>query len=120
MISKSIRFIRWSKRIGLPGKNSKNFLAAAKEQVNKAASALEGIREEAKFGLRTTWDILNAQLTLVNARIALVIGQRERVVTTYNTLAAIGQLSATTLGLDVPLYQPADHYDRVQPPMDWR
>lgn len=95
-------------------KESGKFLAAAKEQVNKAEFALSGIREEAKFGQRTTWDILNAQLTLVNARIALVIGQRDRIMTTYNTLAAIGQLSAKTLGLDVPLYDATDHYDRVK------
>jgi outer membrane protein len=95
-------------------KQSGVFLSAAKEQVKKAESALEGVREEATYGLRTTWDILNAQLTLVNARIAFVIGQRERVVSTYNLLAAMGQLSATSLGLDVPLYEPTDHYDRVK------
>jgi outer membrane protein len=95
-------------------KQSVKFLAAAKEHVNKAESALAGIREEAKYGSRTTWDILNAQATLVNARVALVTGQRERVITTYNLLNAIGRLSATTLALDGPLYEPSDHYDRVK------
>ena len=95
-------------------KESIRFLAAAKQHVQKAESALAGIREEAKFGARTTWDILNAQLMLVNARIALVTGQRDRVISTYNLLAAIGGLSAPTLALDVPLYEPTDHYDRVK------
>jgi outer membrane protein len=95
-------------------KESIKFLAAAKEHVTKAESALAGIREEAKYGARTTWDILNAQLTLVNARIAMVIGQRERIVTTYNLLGTIGRLSAATLDLDVPAYAPTDHYDRVK------
>ncbi len=90
------------------------FLAAAKQQVAKAESALAGIREEAKFGQRTTFDILNAQLVLVNARIALVTGQHSRVLTTYNLLGAIGRLSAQTLGLDAPLYQPIDHYEQVK------
>jgi outer membrane protein len=95
-------------------KESIKFLAAAKEQVKKAESALAGVREEAKYGARTTWDILNWQLTLVNARIALVSGQRERVVSTFNLLGAIGSLSAPTLALDVPLYEPTDHYDRIK------
>jgi outer membrane protein len=95
-------------------KESINFLAAAKQHVKKAESALAGVREEAKYGARTTWDILNAQLTLVNARIALVTGQRDRVISTYNLLGAIGGLSASTLALDVPLYEPTDHYDRVK------
>ena len=95
-------------------KQSAKFLAAAKEQVKKAEAALEGVREEAKFGQRTTWDILNAQATLITARTALIIGQRGRVATAYNVLAAMGQLTATTLDLDVPLYQPQDHYDRVK------
>lgn len=95
-------------------KESIKFLAAAKEHVNKAESALSGIREEAKYGARTTWDILNAQAMLVNARVALVIGQRERVISTFNLLGSIGRLSASTLTLDVPLYEPSDHYDRVK------
>jgi outer membrane protein len=90
------------------------FLAAARQQVVSAESALAGIREEAKFGQRTTFDILNAQLVLVNARIAMVTGQYSRVVSTYNLLAAIGRLSAETLALDVPLYSPLDHYEGVK------
>jgi outer membrane protein len=95
-------------------KESIKFLAAAKEHVAKAESALAGIREEAKYGARTTWDILNAQLILVNARVALVTGQRERVVSTYNLLGTMGRLSAVALNLDVPGYEPTDHYDRVK------
>jgi outer membrane protein len=95
-------------------KESIKFLAAAKEHVRKAEFALAGVREEAKYGARTTWDILNAQLQLVNARIGLVTGQRERIITTYNLLGVIGRLSSATLDLDVPTYEPTDHYDRVK------
>jgi outer membrane protein len=95
-------------------KETPTFLIAARQQVAKAESALAGIREEAKFGQRTTFDILNAQLVLVNARIALVGGQYQRVVTTYNLLAAMGRLSAQTLDLGAPLYSPVDHYERVK------
>ncbi len=95
-------------------KQAGKFLAAAKEQVINAEAALAGIREEAKFGQRTSWDILNAQLTLVNARIAFVMGQRDRVMSTYNLLAATGQLSAVMLGLNVPLYDASEHYAGVK------
>jgi len=95
-------------------KESGRYLAAAREQSDKADAALAGLREELKYGQRTTWEILNAQTTLVNARIAVVLGQTQRVVSTFNLLAAMGQLSATTLGLDVPLYSPEDHYKGVQ------
>jgi outer membrane protein len=95
-------------------KESGRYLAAAREQSDKADAALAGLREELKYGQRTTWEILNAQTTLVNARIAVVMGQTQRVVSTFNLLAAMGQLSATTLGIDVPLYRPEDHYKGVQ------
>ena len=95
-------------------KESGRYLAAAREQSDKAEAALEGLREELKYGQRTTWEILNAQTTLVNARIAVVVGQTQRVVSTFGLLAAVGGLSATTLGLDVPLYRAEDHYNGVQ------
>jgi outer membrane protein len=95
-------------------KETTPFLIAARQQVAAAESALAGIREEAKFGQRTTFDILQAQLVLVNARIALVQGQYSRVVTTYNLLGAIGRLSAQTLELNAPLYSPLEHYEGVK------
>ena len=47
----------------------------------KAAEvALNGVREEARLGQRTTLDVLNAQQELVNARVAMVAAERDRVV----------------------------------------
>ncbi|GLI95099.1 hypothetical protein LMG27198_40910 [Methylocystis echinoides] len=40
-------------------------------------------------GQRTTLDILNPQQKLLNARIGLIIAQRERVVLSYAVVAAI-------------------------------
>ena len=64
-----------------------------------AESALNGVREEARVGQRTTLDVLNAQQELVNARVAVVTAQHDRVVASYNLLAAVGRLSPRTLGL---------------------
>ncbi len=82
--------------------------------VKSAEIALEGVREEARVGQRTTLDILNAQQTLLNARVALVSAQRDRVVASYATLAAVGELSAANVNLDVQQYDPTVHFDQVK------
>ena len=60
---------------------SKAQIQAAQAQVTAAEVALNGVREEARVGQRTTLDVLNAQQELVNARVTLVTAQRDRVVT---------------------------------------
>jgi outer membrane protein len=82
--------------------------------IKAAEAALRGVREEAKVGARTTLDVLNAQQALLNARVNLIISQRDRVVASYAALSAIGKLSATTLQLDVQLYDPSAHFERVK------
>jgi len=89
-------------------------IQATQAQVNSAEIALNGVREEARVGQRTTLDVLNAQQELVNARVSLVTAQRDRVVASYALLAAAGGLSAQVLKLDVPVYDPAVHYHQVR------
>ena len=83
-------------------------------QVNAAEFALAGVREEARVGQRTTLDILNAQQELVNARVALVTAQHDRVVASYTLLAAVGALSMQRLGLNVVIYDPMVHYQQIR------
>ncbi len=75
---------------------------------------LNGVREEARLGQRTTLDVLNAQQELVNARVALVTAQHDRVVASYTLLAAVGGLSMPRLGLNVLIYDPQVHYQQVR------
>ena len=96
-------------------------LEAAKAQINATSAqvtaaeiALNGVREEARVGQRTTLDVLNAQQELLNARVALVRAQRDRVVASYTLLSACGRLSIPVLGLQVPLYDPMIHYQQVR------
>jgi outer membrane protein len=89
-------------------------IQAAQVQVNAAEIALNGVREEARVGQRTTLDVLNAQQELVNARVALVTAQRDRVVNSYNLLAATGYLSPQVLGLATPLYDSRIHYHQIR------
>ena len=89
-------------------------IEATTAQVNAAEIALNGVREEARLGQRTTLDVLNAQQELVNARVALVTAQHDRVVASYTLLAAVGGLSMPRLGLDVLIYDPQVHYQQVR------
>ncbi len=89
-------------------------IQSTQAQVAAAEIALNGVREEARVGQRTTLDVLNAQQELVNARVALVTAQRDRVVASYTLLAAVGRLSPRTLGLSVPTYDPLLHYHQVR------
>ena len=89
-------------------------IEATTAQVNAAEIALNGVREEARVGQRTTLDVLNAQQELVNARVALVTAQHDRVVASYTLLAAVGGLSMQRLGLNVMVYDPQVHYQQVR------
>ena len=71
-------------------------------------------REEAQVGQRTTLDVLNAQQALLNARVNLVISQRDRIVASYAALGAIGRLSAGELKLAVIVYDPTEHFEQVK------
>ena len=94
--------------------SAKTRMVAAQAQIAAAEKALYGVREEAKAGQRTTLDILNAQQELLNARIALIFAQRERVVASYGVLSTIGRLSTDNLGLSPDYYDPALHLDQIK------
>jgi outer membrane protein len=96
-------------------------LQAAKAQVEAAVRqneaserALDGVRNEAQAGQRTTLDVLNAQQALVNARVSLIVAQHDRVVASYSLVSAVGRLSAEMLGLAVSIYDPSTHYHQVR------
>jgi outer membrane protein len=94
--------------------SSKAAVQADQAQVNAAEIALNGTREEARVGQRTTLDVLNAQQTLLNARVQLVGAQRDRVVATYAILASCGRLSASGLNLRLQPYNPTVHFEQVK------
>jgi outer membrane protein len=89
-------------------------VASAQSQVTASEIALNGVREEAKAGQRTTLDVLNAQQALVNARVALVTAQHDRVVASYAVLNSVGRLSPQVLNLPTSVYDPSVHYHQVR------
>jgi outer membrane protein len=89
-------------------------VASAQAQVTASEIALLGTRKEATVGQRTVLDVLNAQQALVNARVALVTAEHDRVVASYAVLNTIGRLSPPVLHLATPVYDPAVHYHQVR------
>jgi len=89
-------------------------IEAAQRQNDAAERALTGVRNEALAGQRTTQDVLIAEQALVNARQSLIVAQHDKVVASYSLLSAVGRLSAQTLGLPVPTYDPVVHYQQVR------
>ena len=89
-------------------------VTAAQSQVQASEIAYLGTTKEAQVGQRTVIDILNAQQTLVNARVALVTAQHDRVVASYAVLNAIGRLSPQVLHLPTQTYDASVHYQQVR------
>jgi outer membrane protein len=89
-------------------------VASSGSQVDASELALTGVRQEASVGQRTTLDVLNAQQALVNARVALVTAQHDRVVASYAVLNAVGRLSPQVLNLPTTTYDPSVHYQQVR------
>ncbi|AUN29527.1 TolC family outer membrane protein [Niveispirillum cyanobacteriorum] len=81
------------------------------EQVRAANIALEGVRQEATVGSRTVLDTLDAEQELLNAQVELVRAQRDEVVASFQVMAATGQLSVGSLGLQVQTYDVEAHYN---------
>jgi len=89
-------------------------VASTQSQVSASEIALLGTRKEATVGQRTVLDVLNAQQAVVNARVALVSAQHDRVVASYAVLSAVGRLSPQVLHLATPAYDPSVHYRQVR------
>lgn len=79
-------------------------------QIKASSLALDGVRQEALVGTRTTLDVLDAEQELLDARVVLVRAERDLVVQHYTMLAAIGSLLARDLALPVELYDEEEYY----------
>lgn len=87
---------------------------AAETAVSANEIALAGVQRENLEGQRTTLDVLNAQQELLASRTNLIVAQRDHVVASYATLAALGSLTAARLGLRTPIYRAGTHYEQVR------
>ena len=95
----------WGNFVATQGSIASSELAV---QANQAA--VMGVLEEQRAGERSILDILNAQQELLAGEIGLTNAKRDATVAAFQLLAATGQLTASSLALDVQLYDPLAHY----------
>ena len=67
-------------------------LDSSKSAENAAKMALEGVTEEAKIGLKTTLDVLNAEQEFYNNRLNSLNANYQHIINGYQLLAVIGKL----------------------------
>ena len=63
--------------------------------------AVEGSRQEALVGQRTTLDVLDQEQDLFQSQVDLVQARRDQIVASYRLKAAVGEL--TVAGIDLPV-----------------
>jgi outer membrane protein len=76
--------------------------------------ALEGVRQENEFGVRTVLDVLDAEQEYLNTKVNLVRAIRNHKIQAYRLLASVGKLTADELSLPVKIYDPSVNYDNVK------
>jgi outer membrane protein len=89
-------------------------IVANENQIRAAETAYRGVKDEAEFGLRTTLDILDAEQSLMAAKVQLASTKRDEYVAAYELLKAMGLLTAKNLNLNVKQYNVTKNYDAVK------
>ncbi len=89
-------------------------IASSRVAVRSSEIALEGLEREALVGSATTQEVLIGQQNLLSAEITLVQNITSLVTASYGVASAIGRLTASDLGLQVPLYDETAYYKAVK------
>src|SRR5690242_11369051 len=93
--------------------SARSRIVSFEAQVKANEVALNGVRQEALVGSRTTLDVLNAEQELLNAQVNLISARHDVQVAYYGVLSGIGRLTARTLGLPVEYYDEEKYYKEV-------
>lgn len=93
---------------------SQAVIASTEQAINAAEIALEGVKQENQFGVRTVLDVLDAEQELFGSRVNLIRAKRAEKIYAYSLLATVGKLTAQDLGLPIQPYDPTEHYDNVK------
>lgn len=88
-------------------------IVSQQSQIKANEIALDGVQQEAAVGSRTVLDILNAQQTLFQSRVNLVVSQHDELVAEFSLASALGRLTARQLNLPVTFYDPQEYFDAV-------
>ncbi len=95
-------------------KTARAQMSAYTAAIEAADIALRGVREEEGVGSRTVLDVLDAEQEYLDARVNLVMAQRDELVGTLLLRQAIGTLTATALALPVKPFEVESHSTRVR------
>ena len=71
---------------------SKSVLQSSKKQVLSAEIAFEGVELEQQVGTRNTLDVLDAEQELLNAKLSVVLAERNVNLATYQLLTTMGRI----------------------------
>jgi outer membrane protein len=93
--------------------SSRSRVVSFSAAVRANETALNGVRQEALVGSRTTLDVLNAEQELLNSQVNLIIARHDVQVGYYGVLSGIGRLTARTLALPVEYYDEERYYNEV-------
>jgi TolC family type I secretion outer membrane protein len=83
-------------------------------QVHANEVAVEGARQEALVGQRTTLDVLDQESDLFSSQVDFVRARRDQVTASYRLKAAVGELTVAGLSLPVQPYNPEAYYGDVR------
>ncbi|HJV43471.1 TolC family outer membrane protein [Caulobacter sp.] len=89
-------------------------LVSQEAEMNADTIAFYGVREEERFALRSTIEVLNAQAELQNAQLAFVRGRTSEYVGRVQLLAQVGTLEVGNLAPGVAAYDPTRHFKKVR------
>lgn len=89
-------------------------ITSTQAAVEASGLALEGVRQENEFGVRTVLDVLDAEQELMNTKVNFVRATRNHKIQAYRLLASVGKLTANELMLPVKIYDPKDNYNDVK------
>ncbi len=89
-------------------------MAQAGVSIEANTVAARGVARQQSVGARTLLEVLNAQQELLTAEVNLARATHDEQMAELQLLAATGRLTAESLGLHVPRYDPREHYDATR------
>lgn len=89
-------------------------LVTLEDEMKADTIAFYGVREEERFALRSTIEVLNAQAELQNAQLNFVRGRANEYAGRLQLLAQVGTLEIGNLAPGVQPYDPARNFKKVR------
>ena len=76
--------------------------------------AVEGVKKEYEVGSRTLLDVLDTEQDLLEEKVEAIKIKRDKFITIFKLIAAMGKLSSANLNLDITSYDQEKNYLAVK------